>query len=121
MKKQIANWGNYPVIESNEEYFCFPEQLQELLSRDESFIPRGNGRCYGDASLAKTTISTLKFDKILSFDKSTGIFECQSGFTLDQILEVIVPAGWFLPVTPGTKFITVGGAVASDVMGKIII
>jgi len=118
MKKQIANWGNYPVIESNEEYFSFPEQLQELLSRDASFIPRGNGRCYGDASLAQTTISTLKFDKILSFDKSTGVFECQSGLTLDQILEVIVPAGWFLPVTPGTKFITVGGAVASDVHGK---
>ena len=118
MKKQIANWGNYPVIESNEEFFAFTEQLQELLSRDEPFIPRGNGRCYGDASLAKTTISTLKFDKILSFDIATGVFKCQSGLTLDQILEVIVPAGWFLPVTPGTKFITVGGAVASDVHGK---
>jgi decaprenylphospho-beta-D-ribofuranose 2-oxidase len=118
MKKQIANWGNYPVIESNEEFFAFTEQLQELLSRDEPFIPRGNGRCYGDASLAKTTISTLKFDKILSFDVETGVFKCQSGLTLDQILDVIVPAGWFLPVTPGTKFITVGGAVASDVHGK---
>jgi decaprenylphospho-beta-D-ribofuranose 2-oxidase len=118
MKKQIANWGNYPVIESNEESFAFEEQLQEILSRKESFIPRGNGRCYGDASLASTTISTLKYDKILSFDKSAGFFECQSGLTLDQILEVIVPAGWFLPVTPGTKFITTGGAVASDVHGK---
>jgi decaprenylphospho-beta-D-ribofuranose 2-oxidase len=118
MKKQIANWGNYPVIEANEESFAFPEQLQELLSRGESFIPRGNGRCYGDASLANTTISTLKFDKILSFDRLGGVFECQSGLTLDQILEVVVPAGWFLPVTPGTKFITVGGAVASDVHGK---
>jgi FAD/FMN-containing dehydrogenase len=118
MKKQIANWGNYPMIESNEESFAYTEQLRELLSRDENFIPRGNGRCYGDASLAKTTISTLKFDKILSFDRAAGIFKCQSGLTLDQILEVIVPTGWFLPVTPGTKFITVGGAVASDVHGK---
>src|ERR1700692_3553883 len=118
MKKQIANWGNYPVIEANEEFFAFPDQLQHLLSRGEAFIPRGNGRCYGDASLAKTTISTLKFDKILSFDKTAGVFECQSGLILDQILEVIVPAGWFLPVTPGTQFITVGGAVASDVHGK---
>src|SRR5450432_1392107 len=118
MKKQIANWGNYPVIEANEESFAFPEQLQDFLSRNENFIPRGNGRCYGDASLAGTTISTLKYDKILSFNTETGAFECQSGLTLDQILEVIVPAGWFLPVTPGTKFITVGGAVASDVHGK---
>ena len=118
MKKRIANWGNYPVIESNEEYFSFPEQLQELIAKQEPFIPRGNGRCYGDASLAATTISTVKFDKILAFDRERGNFECQSGITLDQILEVIVPAGWFLPVTPGTKFITVGGAVASDIHGK---
>ncbi len=118
MKKQIANWGNYPVIESNEEYFAFEEQLLQILSGNETFIPRGNGRCYGDASLAKNTISTLKFDKILSFDRQAGIFECQSGITLDNVLEVIIPAGWFLPVTPGTQFITVGGAVASDVHGK---
>ena len=118
MKKQIANWGNYPVMESNEESFAFPEQLNQLLDEGGDFIPRGNGRCYGDASLGQRTISTLKYDKILSFDPATGIFECQSGLTLDQILEVIVPRGWFLPVTPGTKFITVGGAVASDVHGK---
>ncbi len=118
MKKQIANWGNYPVMESNEESFAFHEQLNQLLDEEGDFIPRGNGRCYGDASLGQRTISTLKYDKILSFDPATGVFECQSGLTLDQILEVIVPRGWFLPVTPGTKFITVGGAVASDVHGK---
>ncbi len=118
MKKHIANWGNYPVVESNEESFSFPDQLHRLMDAQTSFIPRGNGRCYGDASLAKRTISTLKYNKILSFDTAKGIFACQSGLTLDQILEVIVPKGWFLPVTPGTKFITVGGAVASDVHGK---
>jgi len=118
MKKRIANWGNYPVIESDERSFSFTSQLEELMSSNDRFIPRGNGRCYGDASLASKTISTLKYDKILSFDTAKGIFECQSGLTLDKILEVIVPKGWFLPVTPGTKFITVGGAVASDVHGK---
>jgi FAD/FMN-containing dehydrogenase len=118
MKKQIANWGNYPVIESNEESFVFTDQLDELIKKDQSFIPRGNGRCYGDASLSERTISTLKYDKILSFDTDKGVFECQSGITLDQILPVIVPKGWFLPVTPGTKFITIGGALGSDVHGK---
>ncbi|MCO5949272.1 FAD-binding oxidoreductase [Mucilaginibacter flavidus] len=118
MIKPIANWGNYPVIESNEESFVFDEQLDELVSKEQPFIARGNGRCYGDASLADRTISTLKFNKILSFDAAAGIFECQSGITLDQILTVIVPQGWFLPVTPGTKFITIGGALASDVHGK---
>ncbi len=118
MKKQIANWGNYPAMEADEESFVFEEQLDALVDKDVSFITRGNGRCYGDASLSERTISTLKFDKILSFDTENGVFECQSGITLDQVLNVIVPKGWFLPVTPGTKFITIGGALASDVHGK---
>lgn len=118
MKEKIANWGNYPVVESDVRSFSFTEQINDFLLNSDEVIARGNGRCYGDASLAKNTISTLKYDKILSFDIEKGIFECQSGLTLDKVLEVIVPKGWFLPVTPGTKFITVGGAVASDVHGK---
>ena len=118
MKKKIANWGNYPVMESAEKSFAYFDQLQSALASTDAVIARGNGRCYGDASLEKNTLSTLKYDKILSFDTDKGFFECQSGITLDKVLEVIVPKGWFLPVTPGTKFITVGGAVASDVHGK---
>lgn len=118
MKKEIANWGNYPAIESNEKTFLFREELEQYIQNSKDFIPRGNGRCYGDASLAPNTISTLKYNKILSFDVKNGIFECESGIRLDQVLDVVVPKGWFLPVTPGTKFITVGGAVASDVHGK---
>lgn len=118
MKKEITNWGKYPVIESDEHMFSFDNEASELVKKSLMFIPRGNGRCYGDASLGTETISTLKYDKIISFDIKTGEFECQSGLTLDKILEIIVPKGWFLPVTPGTKFITVGGAVASDVHGK---
>ncbi|MBS1949084.1 MAG: FAD-binding oxidoreductase [Bacteroidetes bacterium] len=118
MKKQIANWGNYPAMESDEKTFVFDDQLHKIINETSGFIPRGNGRCYGDASLSENTISTLKYDKVLSFDIENGVFECQSGLTLDQVLEVIVPKGWFLPVTPGTKFITVGGAIGSDVHGK---
>jgi FAD/FMN-containing dehydrogenase len=118
MKKKIANWGNYPAIDAEEKSFIFDDQLKKLVAETEYFIPRGNGRCYGDASLADFTLSTLKYDKMLSFDRERGILECQSGLRLDEILKVAVPAGWFLPVTPGTKFITVGGAVGSDVHGK---
>ena len=118
MRKRIANWGNYPVVESDERSFSFLDDVKKIVGNSSSFIPRGNGRCYGDASLANETISTIGFDKVLSFDISKGIFECESGLTLDKILEVIVPEGWFLPVTPGTKLITVGGAVGSDVHGK---
>ncbi|HUQ97127.1 MAG TPA: FAD-binding oxidoreductase [Chitinophagaceae bacterium] len=118
IKKRVANWGNYPVLETEEKTFSFTEQISEALLQSDGVIARGNGRCYGDASLANHTISTLKYDKILSFDTERGLFECQSGITLDQVLDVVVPKGWFLPVTPGTKLITVGGAVASDVHGK---
>src|SRR4051794_40808238 len=117
-QKKIANWGNYPVLKSDERSFSFDDQLKQLIEQSEQFIARGNGRCYGDASLAAEIINTLKYDKALSFDITNGMFECQSGLTLDKILEIIVPKGWFLPVTPGTKFITVGGAVGSDVHGK---
>lgn len=118
MEKRLANWGNYPVISCDETTFTQVDQVEDMISSHSSIIARGNGRCYGDASLATNSVSTLKFDKVLQFDTSTGVFECQSGITLDQILEIAVPKGWFLPVTPGTKFITVGGAVASDVHGK---
>ncbi len=118
MKKEIANWGNYPVMKSDEHSFTYLQDMRDYVPSADGWIARGNGRCYGDASLSPNTINTTKFDKILSFDTEKGIFECQSGVMLDRILEVIVPKGWFLPVTPGTKFITVGGAVASDVHGK---
>ena len=118
MRKKVANWGNYPVMESEEGQFRTVGELRSLLQTDKAVIARGNGRCYGDASLSEVTVSTLKYDKITAFDTATGIITCQSGITLDQLLEVIVPKGWFLPVTPGTKFVTIGGMVASDVHGK---
>jgi decaprenylphospho-beta-D-ribofuranose 2-oxidase len=118
MRRRITNWGNFPVIESDDRLFSFENELKEIHAQFNHYIPRGNGRCYGDASLSSQTITTTRYDKVLSFDLQLGIFECQSGITLDQILDIIVPKGWFLPVTPGTKFITVGGAVASDIHGK---
>jgi FAD/FMN-containing dehydrogenase len=118
MKKNIANWGNYPVMESEEGTFRTVGELKGLLDTNKAVIARGNGRCYGDASLSEVTVCTLKYDKITAFDTVTGIITCQSGVTLDQLLDVIVPKGWFLPVTPGTKFVTIGGMVASDVHGK---
>lgn len=118
MQKRLANWGNYPAITSEESAYTQEEQLRSFVVANHGFIARGNGRCYGDASLGKHSLSMLRYDKVLSFDTTAGVLETQAGVTLDQILDIIVPKGWFLPVTPGTKFITVGGAVASDVHGK---
>jgi decaprenylphospho-beta-D-ribofuranose 2-oxidase len=118
MKTRIANWGNFPFEDADERNFSLVKELKEKVLAAESGIARGNGRCYGDASLAPVVFSTLHFNKILGFDQQQGILDCESGLTLDSILEFIVPRGWFLPVTPGTKLITVGGALASDVHGK---
>ena len=116
MKKQITNWNNYPVVEAREISFDYEKEIALKLA--QASIPHGNGRCYGDASLSSEVVNTLRYDKILAFDELNGIITCQSGLLLSDLLKVIVPRGWFLPVTPGTKFITVGGAVASDVHGK---
>ena len=116
MKKLITNWNNYPVVEAREISFDYEKEIALKLAQNS--IPHGNGRCYGDASLSTEVVNTLRYDKVLAFDELNGIITCQSGLLLSDLLQIVVPRGWFLPVTPGTKFITVGGAVASDVHGK---
>lgn len=118
MKQAVTNWNNYPVVEAEKFSFDYNTEVKGKLGSLSDLAIRGNGRCYGDASLSSTIVSSLRFDKILSFDIEKGVVECQSGLLLSDLLQIIVPKGWFLPVTPGTKFITIGGAVASDVHGK---
>ena len=114
----VSNWGNYPEVAAKLYTFTEVEEARALLSHINRAISRGNGRCYGDSALAENIISTLRYNKFLAFDPQNGLLCCQAGVTLSDILEVIVPRGWFLPVTPGTKLITIGGAIASDVHGK---
>lgn len=116
--KRISNWGNYPRVEVEFNEFEDIATLRKLVVQAQNVIARGNGRCYGDSALAPQVISTLRYNKFLAFDDKQGVIHCQAGVLLSEILEVIVPRGWFLPVTPGTKLITVGGAIASDVHGK---
>lgn len=115
---KIANWGNYPVVDAQVAEFGKREDIEKNLLAVPSCVIRGAGLSYGDASLGGNILSTMKFNKILQFDDQAGIITVEAGATLDEILKVIVPKGWFLPVTPGTKFITAGGAVAGDVHGK---
>jgi len=92
--------------------------LVESVKNTPKIIARGMGRCYGDSALAGHILSSLKLNCFLRFDEQNGVLDCEAGVTFDDILRTVVPAGWFLPVTPGTKFITVGGAIASDIHGK---
>lgn len=85
----------------------------------DPFIPRGAGKSYGDASLnKKNVLTTERLDHFIAFDKENGILKCQAGVTLHDVLQVITPHGWFLPVLPGTQWATVGGSFACNVHGK---
>jgi FAD/FMN-containing dehydrogenase len=78
------------------------------------------GRSYGDSCLnaERALVDCRRLNRILGFDESTGVLRCESGVTFAEIIDVFLPKGWFLPVTPGTQFVTVGGAIANDVHGK---
>lgn len=118
MRRKITNWGLFPFLEVNELKFV-SDVIEKFKEKgNNNFIARGNGRCYGDASLAPSVIDMTSFSDVINFDEKNGIIQCQSGVLLSYVLELIVPKGYFLPVTPGTKFITVGGALASDIHGK---
>jgi decaprenylphospho-beta-D-ribofuranose 2-oxidase len=119
---QLAGWGNFPVENCN----AFrPESGSELSAaladpQVPSVISRGLGRGYGDSALNSDggVILHQHLNRFISLDPSTGILECEAGVSLAEILDIIVPKGFFLPVTPGTKFVTIGGAIAADVHGK---
>jgi FAD/FMN-containing dehydrogenase len=117
-KQKVSNWGNFPVVEKEMRSEDSLAKIQEYVRNHHEIIARGNGRCYGDAALAENIFSTKRLNKFISFDRLNGIIECESGVLLSEVLEVIIPQGYFLYVTPGTKYITVGGAIASDVHGK---
>ncbi|UOE41928.1 FAD-binding oxidoreductase [Chryseobacterium suipulveris] len=116
--QKVTNWGNFPVVEKEMKSEDSLRKIKEFVRNNNEVIARGNGRCYGDASLSEHIFSTKRLNKFISFDRLNGILECESGMLLSEILEVIVPQGYFLYVTPGTKLITIGGAIASDVHGK---
>jgi FAD/FMN-containing dehydrogenase len=98
-----------------------------LASRDASLpeiagklLPYGNGRSYGDSCLndGGSVLRTRGLDRYIAFDTGSGVLRCEAGVLLAEVLELCLPQGWFLPVTPGTKYATVGGAIANDVHGK---
>lgn len=118
MKQKITNWGLYPVIDTEMKSGETLREVRNFLMENKEVIARGNGRSYGDAALSDVIFSTKRLNKFISFDRIEGVLECESGVLLSDILEISVPQGYFLNVTPGTKFVSVGGAIASDVHGK---
>ncbi|MCS6981719.1 MAG: FAD-binding oxidoreductase [Flavobacteriales bacterium] len=118
VEEMISGWGLYPKIKARVYRPSSPQELEYLLHREGSLVARGLGRSYGDAAIAPTVVDTTALNKFLEFDTSLGSLYVEAGASIDQILRWSVPRGWFLPVVPGTKYVTLGGAFASDIHGK---
>ena len=116
--EEVTGWGRRPVGQGRLQR---PARLA-LPPGDAPVIARGLGRAYGDAAIPAAVgglvVDCTRADRILSFDPGSGRLSCEAGLSLAEILRVFLPRGWFPPVTPGTKFVTVGACVACDVHGK---
>lgn len=114
------SWGRYPRVQQRILPLLDRGSDLPLPSDGSSVLGYGNGRSYGDSCLnpGATLLSSRGLDRFIDFDPATGVLRCEAGVTLADILDVALPRGWFLPVTPGTRYATVGGAIGNDVHGK---
>jgi FAD/FMN-containing dehydrogenase len=118
----ISGWGNFPRQSCYLSSQRVEHEIRDALQANtfSHYIARGLGRAYGDSSLNEDQAVLLQTrrNRFLSFDEKTGILSCEAGASFEEILEHFLPQGWTLPTTPGTKYVTVGGAIAADVHGK---
>jgi FAD/FMN-containing dehydrogenase len=117
---QFESWGRYPKHFAEVRPLFWRDDFPAPIATDSKMLVVGMGRSYGDVCLLQhgTLLQTPNLDRLISFDSQSGLLRCESGVTLAQVLDFAVPRGWFLPVSPGTKYVTVGGAIANDIHGK---
>lgn len=115
---KASGWGRYPCIEATAVWLRDPARLAERLKDLSACIVHARGRSYGDAALSENLIMNLSNDRLLGFDSQSGTVAVESGITIADLVGALLPRGWFPGVTPGTRFISVGGAIACDVHGK---
>ena len=120
----LLSWGNHPPF-PQVSTVCnwradLPQQLARVGQMQGTTLPYGSGLSYGDSCLAASdhVLHMRLLDRFISADWNSGVLAAEAGVTLEEILAVTIPRGWFLSVTPGTKYITLGGAIANDVHGK---
>ena len=115
---KLSGWGNYPVSETYAINLRNKTDASNVINSE--VIARGLGRSYADQAINenRTTAICTQLNKFLSFDDYTGILECEAGVSLEDIINVFAPRKWFPMICPGTKFVTVGGAIANDIHGK---
>ena len=118
MEKHLS-WNKVPRITPTKTDYIHNTDFQ-LSQYDGSLTIHGLGRSYGDVCLTKngTMLVTTGINRLIDFDSEGGKIVAEAGVTLDEILQLITEKGWFLPVVPGTRYVTLGGAVANDIHGK---
>jgi FAD/FMN-containing dehydrogenase len=120
----VLSWGRYPNAPQEAHAIAWRDTSRatwlEAAREKGTTLAFGNGRSYGDSCLAVSShvMRTAALDRLIAVDWQTGVLRAEPGITLGQILEVVIPHGWMLPVTPGTKYATLGGSIANDVHGK---
>ena len=121
MDRSFESWGRFPKYAAH----IVPMHWQQdfpanIAGLHNGVLPVGMGRSYGDSCLLRdgNLVVTTAMNRLLDFDPETGILTAEAGISLAQILDFAVPRGFFLPVTPGTKYVTLGGAIANDIHGK---
>lgn len=120
-EKLYESWGRNPKPNNQKVIvLSWRNELPNIKKLDRPVLPFGLGKSYGDSCLNENgyLIDCSLLNHFINFDVETGLLCVESGVTLKQIIDFVLPRGWFLPVTPGTKLITVGGAIANDVHGK---
>jgi len=114
---KMQGWGRYSSLDAQVLVPSFNFECKEFI-KNRVLITRGLGRSYGDSSLSPIILETSRLNHFISFNHKTGLISCQAGVSIHDILDLVVPKGWFVPVTSGTSYVTLGGAIASDVHGK---
>lgn len=115
----LSGWGRYPVLEARTHRPRSIDALRDLVASEPNLIARGNGRAYGDSAInTSATIETRYLNRMITFDSASGQLVAEAGVLLGDIITAFLPRGWFPMVTPGTKFVTLGGVIAADVHGK---
>lgn len=116
----VCAWGRFPRCTAAREIALTDTRQPLPPAEGAGLIAHGLGRSYGDVALNDqgTVLLTRSLDRFIAFDRTTGILRAEAGVSLDEILHLVIPQGWFLSVTPGTRHVTLGGAIANDVHGK---